>query len=158
LNSTKWPLSTPSIAMTNIRHSGLGGYWRSMVQGLCYRTPWPCVKNLARLRGREIQDERPYALASVLYGVLNRVALEATLGKAYEIDLAVEHLKAGKVLAMDRNYPSYRMLAATHQYFRDFVVRRSADAQRRRPRQPSRPPDTVCGTSTIDSATGSSPN
>lgn len=41
---------------------------------------------MARLRGRtarqEIQAERPYALASVLYDVLNRVALEATLGKA----------------------------------------------------------------------------
>lgn len=75
----------------------------------------------------EIQGERPYALASVLYDVLNRVAL-ATLGKAkaYEIDLAVGHLRvtqAGDLLTMDRNYPSYRMLAATHQHSRDFVVR-----------------------------------
>ncbi|WP_295587892.1 hypothetical protein [uncultured Lamprocystis sp.] len=30
----------------------------------------------------DIAGERPYALASVLYDVLNRVALEATLGKA----------------------------------------------------------------------------
>jgi len=60
--------------------------------------------------------------------VLNRLALEATLGKAkaYEIDLAVVHLRvtqAGDLLTMDRNYPSYRMLAATHQHERDFVVR-----------------------------------
>jgi len=76
----------------------------------------------------EIQGEHPYALASVLYDVLNRLALEATLGKAkaYEIDLAVGHLRvtqAGDLLAMDRNYPSYRMLAATHQHGRHFVVR-----------------------------------
>jgi hypothetical protein len=34
----------------------------------------------------EIQDERPYALASVLYDVLNKVALDATLGKAKAYD------------------------------------------------------------------------
>jgi len=60
--------------------------------------------------------------------VLNRLALEAILGKAkaYEIDLAVGHLRvtqAGDLLTMDRNYPSYRMLPATHQHGRDFVVR-----------------------------------
>lgn len=76
----------------------------------------------------EIQGERPYALASVLYDVLNKVALDATLGKAkaYEIDLAIEHLshtKAGDLMIMDRNYPSYRMLAEICQFKRDFVVR-----------------------------------
>lgn len=79
----------------------------------------------------EIQGERPYALASVLYDVLNRVALDATMGKAkaYEIDLAVGHLshtKAGDLLVMDRNYPSYRMLAEMSRYQRDFVVRCSS--------------------------------
>lgn len=79
----------------------------------------------------EIQGERPYALASVLYDVLNRVALDATLGKAkaYEIDLAVEHLshtRAGDLLTMDRNYPSYRMLAELGRHGRDFAVRCSA--------------------------------
>ena len=29
----------------------------------------------------QIQGERPYALASVLYDALNRVALDATLGR-----------------------------------------------------------------------------
>jgi hypothetical protein len=76
----------------------------------------------------EIQGERPYALASVLYDVLNRVALDATLGKAkaYEIDLAVGHLshtQAGDLMVMDRNYPSYRMLAEMCTSQRDFVVR-----------------------------------
>ena len=79
----------------------------------------------------EIQGERPYALASVLYDVLNKVALDATLGKAkaYEIDLAVGHLshtQPGDLLVMDRNYPSYRMLAEMSRSSRDFVVRCSS--------------------------------
>ena len=79
----------------------------------------------------EIQGERPYAVASVLYDVLNRVALDATLGKAkaYEIDLAVGHLphtRAGDLLTLDRNYPSYRMLAELSRHGRDFAVRCSA--------------------------------
>lgn len=79
----------------------------------------------------EIQGERPYALASVLYDVLNRIALDATLGKAkaYEIDLAIEHLRhtrVGDLLVLDRNYPSYRMLAELSQHERDFVIRCSA--------------------------------
>lgn len=79
----------------------------------------------------DIQGERPYALASVLYDVLNRVALDATLGKAkaYEIDLAVGHLshtRAGDLLTMDRNYPSYRMLAELGRHGLDFAVRCSA--------------------------------
>jgi hypothetical protein len=79
----------------------------------------------------DIAGERPYALASVLYDVLNRVALEATLGKAnaYEVDLAVGHLARTRpkdLLVMDRNYPSYRMLAEFARYGRDFVVRCSA--------------------------------
>lgn len=77
------------------------------------------------------QGEHPYALASVLYDVLNRVAIDARLGKAtaYEVDLAVEHLahtRAGDLLIMDRNYPSYRMLAELTQHHRDFVIRCSA--------------------------------
>lgn len=79
----------------------------------------------------EIQGERPYALASVMYDVLNRVALDATLNpaKAYEVDLAIGHLshtRAGDLLTMDRNYPSYRMLAELNRSERDFVIRCSA--------------------------------
>lgn len=42
----------------------------------------------------EIQGERPYALASVLYDMRNRIALDATLGRAdaYEVDLAIDPL------------------------------------------------------------------
>ena len=79
----------------------------------------------------EQHGEHPYALASVLYDVLNRVAIDARLGKAtaYEVDLAVEHLAhttAADLLIMDRNYPSYRMLAELTQHQRDFVIRCSA--------------------------------
>jgi hypothetical protein len=79
----------------------------------------------------EIQGERPWALASVLYDVLNRVALDAVLGgaRAYEVDLACGHLahtRAGDLLLMDRNYPSYRMLAECVLAGREFAVRCSA--------------------------------
>lgn len=79
----------------------------------------------------ELHGDRPYALASVLYDVLNRVVLDARLGRAnaYEVDLAVTHLahtRAGDLLTMDRNYPSYRMLAELVQRQRDFVIRCSA--------------------------------
>ena len=79
----------------------------------------------------QIQGERPYALASVLYDVLNRVALDATLGRAdaYEVDLAIGHLAhtgPTDVLVMDRNYPSYRMLAELTRRERHFVIRCSA--------------------------------
>ena len=79
----------------------------------------------------QIQGERPYALASVLYDVLNRVALDATLGRAeaYEVDLAIGHLAhtgPTDLLVMDRNYPSYRMLAELTRRERHFVIRCSA--------------------------------
>jgi Transposase DDE domain len=79
----------------------------------------------------EIHGERPYALASVLYDVLNRVSLDARLGRAdaYEVDLAILHLAHTRpldLITMDRNYPAYRMLAEFSQRRRDFVIRCSA--------------------------------
>lgn len=79
----------------------------------------------------DVQGEHPYALGSVLYDVLNRVALDATLGQAnaYEVDLAIAHLAqthCNDLLLMDRNYPSYRMLATLQQSQRDFAIRCSA--------------------------------
>jgi len=79
----------------------------------------------------EIRGERPWALASVLYDVLNRVALDAALGKAdaYEVDLAAAHLphtQEGDLLLFDRNYPSYRMLAECARAGRGFAARCSA--------------------------------
>ena len=42
----------------------------------------------------DVQGEHPYALGSVLFDVLNRVAIAATLApaNAYEVDLAIAHL------------------------------------------------------------------
>jgi hypothetical protein len=62
----------------------------------------------------------PWGLCSVCYDVLNDIALDAVLarGTAYEVDLAVEHLKgmgAKDLLIFDRNYPSYRFLATLSQ-------------------------------------------
>jgi hypothetical protein len=60
--------------------------------------------------------EQPWALASVCYDLLNEIPLDAILAKgtAYEVELAVEHLKylqANDLLIGDMNYPSYRFLA-----------------------------------------------
>ena len=82
-------------------------------------------------KDNEIQGERPWALASVLYDVLNRVALDAALGeaRAYEVELALgrlAHTREGDLLLMDRNDPSYRMLAEGVRAGREFVVRGSA--------------------------------
>jgi hypothetical protein len=60
--------------------------------------------------------EQPWGLASVCYDVLNDIPLDAILahGKAYEVDLAVKHLRylrANDLLIGDMNYPSYRLLA-----------------------------------------------
>jgi hypothetical protein len=79
----------------------------------------------------EVQGAHPYALASVLYDVLNRVSLTAELAKAdaYEVDLAVAHLaytEPGDLLTMDRYYPSYRMLAELKQRDRAYVIRCSS--------------------------------
>lgn len=79
-----------------------------------------------------VEGEQPYALASAMYDVLNRVALDATLarGDAYEADLAVAHLTHAHpghdLVLADRNSPSLRMLAELTQHGVDFVVRCSA--------------------------------
>lgn len=75
-----------------------------------------------------IEGEHAMGLASVLYDVLNRVALDASLNHsdAYEVDVATRHLPhtlATDLLVLDRNYPSYRMLAGLTQWQRAFVIR-----------------------------------
>lgn len=69
-----------------------------------------------------------YARASVLYDVLNRVALDATLapGASYEADLAANHLphlQAGDLVIYDRGYASFRMMALATQATGDFLIR-----------------------------------
>ena len=87
--------------------------------------------NYTNGKDSEVQGEHPYALASVLYDVLNRVSLTAELAKAtaYEVDLAITHLAhtcPQDLLIMDRNYPSYRMMAELQHRNREFVIRCSA--------------------------------
>jgi hypothetical protein len=67
----------------------------------------------------------------VLYDVLNRLAVDASLApaKAYEVDLAIAHLHhttAADLLLMDRNYPSYCMMAELSHRHRAFVIRCTA--------------------------------
>lgn len=72
----------------------------------------------------------PYAVASVLYDVLNHVAIDSKLAPAdtYEVDLAIEHLAyttEQDLLLFDRNYPSYHFLATLTKVNRAFVIRTS---------------------------------
>lgn len=75
----------------------------------------------------------PFGLASVLYDVLNEIALDAILGpgKAYEVDLARAHLahtQTGDLILFDRNYPSFLWLATLVDRHLDFVGRCSASS------------------------------
>ena len=72
--------------------------------------------------------EHCYAVASVLYDALNRVAVHALLEPAhsYEGDLAVKHLKHTKrkdLVIYDRGYCSYLMMAQTISSGSDFLIR-----------------------------------
>lgn len=71
---------------------------------------------------------QPFALASVVYDLLNRVALDAQLveGNAYEVNVALEQLEllqADDLIVFDRNYPDYILLAQLSQRQRHFVGR-----------------------------------
>lgn len=70
----------------------------------------------------------PFGMVSVLYDLLNNIALDSILteAKAYEVDLAINHLaysQANDLLIFDRNYPSYIWLATLVHHQRDFVGR-----------------------------------
>jgi hypothetical protein len=72
--------------------------------------------------------EHSYAHASVLYDVLNRIALDAVLAPShsYEVELAAEHLahtEANDLVIYDRGYCSFRMLALASMAKGHFLVR-----------------------------------
>jgi len=72
-----------------------------------------------------------YAQASVLYDVLNKVAIDRQIAdaKAYEVDLAFKHWQYTQnddLILVDRGYPSYRFLATLIKSNRQFVARCSA--------------------------------
>lgn len=82
-------------------------------------------------KDNEIKGHHTYAQGSVLYDVLNHIAIDARLGPAtaYEVDLAIQHLEktqAGDLILADRGYASYFFLARLEQAGRDFVVRCSS--------------------------------
>jgi hypothetical protein len=84
-------------------------------------------------KNKHTLGEHCYGTASVLYDVMNRIAIDAVLasGKAYEVDLAIAHLQhttANDLCLMDRNYPSYLMMAEFSQRQRSFVIRCSAQS------------------------------
>ena len=67
-------------------------------------------------------------MASVMYDVLNHIAIDSILSKAraYEVDLAIKHLEYSSdndLLLYDRNYPSYFHLATLFKFNRKFVIR-----------------------------------
>lgn len=77
--------------------------------------------------------EHSYALASVLYDVLNRVALDAVLAPshAYEVELAAKHLEkveATDLVIYDRGYCSFRMLALASVAKGHFLIRCHANS------------------------------
>ena len=79
----------------------------------------------------KVEGKQAYGLASVMYDVLNNIAIDSKLAKAkaYEVDLAIEHLKFTKendLVLADRNYPSYRFLSTLCQHNRLFVIRCSS--------------------------------
>jgi hypothetical protein len=85
------------------------------------------------VKGKEavIEGKHAMGLASVLYDVLNRVAVDAILtrGDAYEVNLAIQHLPhtaAADLLVFDRNYAAYELLAELTQQQRAFAIRCSA--------------------------------
>jgi hypothetical protein len=85
--------------------------------------------------------EHPYALASVCYDVLNRIALDAQLlpCRTYEVTAAIAHLAPkqwdpehiaaglrtgkGDLLVYDRNYHAFLAMAATQAVGADFLIR-----------------------------------
>jgi len=76
----------------------------------------------------DVKGSHNYALASVMYDVLNRVAVDSILShaRAYEVNLAIEHLKhsgENDLLLHDRNYASYFYLATLCHFDKIFVIR-----------------------------------
>jgi hypothetical protein len=72
--------------------------------------------------------EHCYARASVLYDVLNRVALDGQLApcSTHELTLvapALGHTHADDLVVYDRNYCSYRIMAETVRAGADFLIR-----------------------------------
>jgi len=76
----------------------------------------------------QVKGKHAYGMASVMYDVLNRVAIDSTLSiaKAYEVELAVGHIaytQENDLLIYDRNYPSYFHISHLSECHKKFVMR-----------------------------------
>lgn len=81
-----------------------------------------------RFESQGISGEHCYAKASVLYDVLNRVALDAQLApcNTHELALvapALAHAKPGDLVVYDRNYCAYKVMAQTVTTGAQFLIR-----------------------------------
>ena len=86
------------------------------------------IKRTSGKKGVKGEGYYSYAQASVLYDVLNKIAIDSLFAesRAYEVDLAQRHLahtNSDDLLLCDRNYPSYRWLATLIHHDRSFVIR-----------------------------------
>lgn len=82
-------------------------------------------------KNAKVEGRHTMGLVSVLYDVLNKIAIHSTLGEArsYEVDLAIDHLghtKLNDVIVADRGFASYLFLATLQHQERGFVIRCSA--------------------------------
>lgn len=80
---------------------------------------------------KHVKGEHAFAMASVLYDVLNNVAVNAVLERSdkAEIDVATHHwkyLKRGDIVVLDRGYGAYRTMAQITATGADFVIRCSS--------------------------------
>jgi DDE family transposase len=81
-----------------------------------------------RFKSQGVSGEHCYGRASVLYDVLNRIAVDAQLAACtiHEVPLAIEHLSNahdGDLVVYDRNYCSYKMMAQTLMTGSHFLIR-----------------------------------
>ena len=155
MKKLKWPLVTSSAftqARKQIKHSAFielnqkgvvevmytdGEYqrWRGMrvlgVDGS--KVILPRNEKMVQAFGGTAKNQHdaeisPFGLASVLYDVLNKIAIDSILakGKEYEVRLAKGHLEYTQekdLLIFDRNYADYELIAILTAKKRDFVIR-----------------------------------
>jgi hypothetical protein len=81
-----------------------------------------------RFESQDISGEHCYGKITVLYDVLNRVALDAQLApcNTHEVTLvapALKHAGTGDLVIYDRNYCAYKVMAQTKRVGSDFLIR-----------------------------------
>ena len=132
-------LNQKAIVEVSYRDEGYQRYWGYRLLGIdgskailpeseSIAQEFGQIKQTSGQKGGQVRGYYSYGLASVLYDVLNDIALDSVLAhsRAYEVDLAEGHLahtQADDLVLCDRNYPSYRWLATLIKQQRHFVIR-----------------------------------